>query len=149
MQPSLLAVEAHPTELTKGIRKQLVEYVIFSSFETGSPFQFLKGALSEPQDQLKLLIAARHLVLAMDVEQFIDQLEGITHFSSVLAIDKLRIQHGVRDANKCCALRNVELSKNRCRHGETTPLRFAANKNFLDHGLLLTSKILKEQPVCE
>ena len=111
MQPSLLAVEAHPTELTKGIRKQLVEYVVFSPFETGSSFQFRKGARSEPQDQLKLLIAGRSPVLAMDVEQFIDQLEGIAHFSSALAIDELSIQHGMRDANKCCALRNVEFEQ--------------------------------------
>ena len=76
-----------PTELTEGNGIGLVEDMIFPPREVSRAFQLLKRTWSKAYDQLKLVIAGQLKILALNVEQFFDQLKCIPQLLSLFAID--------------------------------------------------------------
>src|SRR5215475_1672835 len=108
----LLPTRTYLAELTKRDGKALVKDVIFAFQKVRRAFQLLLRAWSKADDELELLITGKRVIFALDVYQFLNQPKCITQLLFCQPVGQWRMGQGVSDANKCGALRSVELPEN-------------------------------------
>lgn len=146
VQASLLPSLTYFTYLAKREGKAFVEDVILALQKMPGAFELLARPGHKPDNQLELLVTRERIIFSLDVDQSLNQFERVPQRLLRRAIGQRGIQQGVSDADKCGALRSVELSEHGRNQRKSIRRNSAAAKEISENHPLPGRKIFIERP---